>query len=98
MSFGLQLEAKPSEQACNLRHGRLQIDFHGDPGIMIAMIAVILRNRNETDYVFLGLKSRDDLGKKTMRQPLPMPACRQQPQKTLLLRKSGCFQGAVASK
>src|SRR5215831_11271846 len=97
-SFGLQLEAESSEQTCNFRHGRIQVDLRGDGGIMIAMIAVIFRKRDETHDVFLGLKSRDELGKKTMRQPLPIPACRQQLQKTLLLWKPGSFQGAVSSE
>src|SRR5262249_37658294 len=66
-SFGLQPEAESSEQTCNFRHGRIQVDLRGDGGIMIAMIAVILRNRDETHDVFLRLKSRDDLGEKTMR-------------------------------
>src|SRR5262245_8207824 len=50
-------------------------------------------NRDETHDIFLGLKSRDELDEKTMREPLPIPACRQQ-----LHKRHSCSESPVPSR
>jgi hypothetical protein len=52
---------------------------------MIAKIAEVFRNGDETHGVFLCRETRDNFGEKWVREPLPIFASRQESQKAILL-------------